>query len=50
MARPVFDIKPYIPAYDAFPSAKAGWIAKVDAALLPRPPTPSPTHRRRQNT
>jgi tRNA-Thr(GGU) m(6)t(6)A37 methyltransferase TsaA len=23
---PVFDIKPYIPAADAFPEAKAGWV------------------------
>ena len=30
---PVFDIKPYIPAYDSFPDAKAGWIDEVDAAL-----------------
>ena len=30
---PVFDIKPYIPTYDAFPEAKAGWIDEVDAAL-----------------
>lgn len=30
---PVFDIKPYIPAYDAFPEASAGWIDAVDAAL-----------------
>jgi tRNA-Thr(GGU) m(6)t(6)A37 methyltransferase TsaA len=30
---PVFDIKPYIPAYDAFPDAAAGWIDEVDAAL-----------------
>lgn len=30
---PVFDIKPYIPAYDAFPDAEAGWIDEVDAAL-----------------
>ena len=30
---PVFDIKPYIPAYDAFPGAKAGWHDEVDAAL-----------------
>lgn len=29
---PVFDIKPYVPAYDAFPAAKAGWIDEVDAA------------------
>lgn len=30
---PVFDIKPYIPSYDSFPEAKAGWIDEVDAAL-----------------
>ena len=30
---PVFDIKPYIPAYDAFPDAKAGWIDEVDESL-----------------
>ena len=34
---PVFDIKPYIPAYDAFPDASAGWIDAVDAEL-DRPP------------
>jgi hypothetical protein len=34
---PVFDIKPYIPAYDAFPAAKAGWIDEVDAALAAPP-------------
>jgi len=28
---PVFDVKPYVPAYDAFPEAKAGWIEEVDA-------------------
>lgn len=28
---PVFDVKPYLPAYDAFPEAKAGWIEAVDA-------------------
>lgn len=28
---PVFDIKPYVPAYDAFPGARAGWIDEVDA-------------------
>lgn len=27
---PVFDIKPYVPAYDAFPGARAGWIDEVD--------------------
>ena len=30
---PVFDIKPYIPAYDAFPDAAAGWHAEVDAMV-----------------
>lgn len=29
---PVFDVKPYVPAYDSFPDARAGWIAEVDAA------------------
>ena len=28
---PVFDIKPYVPAYDSFPDASAGWIDEVDA-------------------
>lgn len=27
---PVFDVKPYLPNYDAFPEAKAGWIEAVD--------------------
>ena len=30
---PVFDIKPYIAAYDAFPDSRAGWIDEVDAVL-----------------
>ena len=30
---PVFDVKPYVPAYDSFPEAKAGWIAEVDAVV-----------------
>lgn len=30
---PVFDIKPYVPAYDSFPTATAGWIDAVDAEL-----------------
>lgn len=34
---PVFDIKPYVPAYDAFPGAKAGWIDEVDAELAEPP-------------
>lgn len=29
---PVFDIKPYIPAYDAFPEASAGWTEEVEEA------------------
>jgi len=28
---PVFDLKPYVPAYDSFPDARAGWIEEVDA-------------------
>lgn len=28
---PVFDVKPYVPGYDAFPESAAGWIDKVDA-------------------
>ncbi len=31
---PVLDLKPYIPAYDSFPTAKAGW---VDALAEPGP-------------
>jgi tRNA (adenine37-N6)-methyltransferase len=34
---PVFDIKPYVPAYDAFPGARAGWIDEVDHALAAPP-------------
>ena len=30
---PIFDIKPYVPAYDSFPEARAGWIEEVDAAV-----------------
>jgi tRNA-Thr(GGU) m(6)t(6)A37 methyltransferase TsaA len=30
---PVLDLKPYVPAYDSFPDAKAGWIEAVDAEL-----------------
>jgi len=29
---PVYDLKPYIPQYDSFPEAKAGW---VDALVNP---------------
>ena len=35
---PIFDIKPYIPAYDSFPSEPAGWIDSLDAALAAPPP------------
>lgn len=35
---PVFDIKPYIPAYDSFPDATSGWIAEVDQSLAVPPP------------
>ncbi|MBA3938247.1 MAG: tRNA (N6-threonylcarbamoyladenosine(37)-N6)-methyltransferase TrmO [Planctomycetes bacterium] len=34
---PVLDIKPYIPAYDAFPKAKSGWVDGLTA--------PGPDHR-----
>ena len=34
---PVFDIKPYIASYDAFPEAKAGWIDEVDEELAQPP-------------
>lgn len=34
---PVFDIKPYIPAYDAFPDESSGWTGEVDA-LHQQPP------------
>jgi tRNA-methyltransferase O len=27
---PVLDIKPYIPAFDSFPSARAGWLDDID--------------------
>ena len=30
---PIFDIKPYLAAYDSFPEAAGGWTAEVDAAL-----------------
>jgi tRNA (adenine37-N6)-methyltransferase len=28
---PIFDLKPYVAAYDAFPNARAGWIDAVEA-------------------
>ena len=27
---PVLDLKPYVAAFDAFPSARAGWMDKID--------------------
>ncbi len=30
---PVFDIKPYIPAFDSFPEARAGWLDEVEHGL-----------------
>jgi len=30
---PVFDIKPYIPAYDSFPDESAGWIDEMERDL-----------------
>ncbi len=30
---PVFDLKPYVPSFDAFPDSRAGWIDEVDAAM-----------------
>ena len=32
---PVLDLKPYIPAADAFPEAKAGWRDEADSTELP---------------
>jgi tRNA (adenine37-N6)-methyltransferase len=34
---PVFDIKPYIPAYDAFPNEKSGWTGEMDALYARAP-------------
>lgn len=34
---PIFDLKPYVPAYDSFPRERAGWIEEVDA-LMNQPP------------
>lgn len=34
---PVFDIKPYIPDYDAFPSSSAGWHDVVEASFAEPP-------------
>lgn len=35
---PVFDIKPYIPGYDAFADETTGWMAEVDALHAVPPP------------
>lgn len=34
---PIFDIKPYVPAYDSFPHSKAGWIDEIDAEMQKAP-------------
>lgn len=34
---PVFDLKPYIPAYDSFPGERAGWIDEMEASLATPP-------------
>jgi tRNA (Thr-GGU) A37 N-methylase len=36
---PVYDLKPYIPAYDSFPGARAGWVDGLA--------NPGPDHRYR---
>jgi tRNA-Thr(GGU) m(6)t(6)A37 methyltransferase TsaA len=35
---PIFDLKPYVPAYDSFPGARAGWIDEVNALEAAPPP------------
>jgi len=30
---PLLDIKPYVPAFDAFPDAKVGWLEGRDAGV-----------------
>ncbi len=34
---PVFDVKPYVGTYDAFPAARAGWIDAMEAELREPP-------------
>lgn len=34
---PVFDVKPYVGAYDAFPESRAGWIDTMEAQLREPP-------------
>lgn len=33
---PILDIKPYVPAFDAFPNAKAGWMDNIFDPLVAR--------------
>ena len=37
---PILDIKPYIPAFDSFPEARAGWMDIIDGGKIM---TTSPT-------
>ncbi|MEI6343312.1 MAG: tRNA (N6-threonylcarbamoyladenosine(37)-N6)-methyltransferase TrmO [Verrucomicrobiota bacterium] len=34
---PVLDVKPYVPAFDAFPGTTAGWIDEVEALVACKP-------------
>lgn len=34
---PVFDIKPYVPAYDSFPEESCGWLQEVDDWMKQEP-------------
>ena len=34
---PILDIKPYLPAVDAFPESRSGWVAEVEAAMSSPP-------------
>lgn len=40
---PIFDVKPYIPAFDAFPNSGCGWIEAMEAELQV-PPRFTVTH------
>lgn len=40
---PIFDLKPYIPSFDAFPESRAGWIDAMEATLS-EPPRFTVTH------
>lgn len=39
---PIFDVKPYVAAFDAFPEAKAGWIDEMETTL--QEPAPYTVH------